>query len=228
MPRILVPPVSAPQTPHGRRQRRRLENADRLLAAARQLFAQQGFAATTVEAITEAADLGKGTFFNHFPSKEHVFLALVEKQVGKLAAAAQGYDPQASIREQVRRVAHQIAAEWRHSQWLLRTMFATLLGSAELTAALQSLLTRGRGHMVALMREGQRRGELRRDISAADLIRTVQQVMLGTQLIWSLQPPERGRLPDLLARIDQALDLLWAGLQSGAASRSRGTRGRRR
>ncbi len=226
MPRALVQPTSAVQALRGRRQRRRLENADRLLSAAKLLFARQGFAATTVEAITEAADLGKGTFFNHFPSKEHVFLALVEKQVGKLAAAAQGYDPQAPIRQQVRRVAHQIGAEWHHSQSLLRTIFGTLLGNTELSAALQSLLARGRGHMVALMREGQRRGELRRDIAAADLIRMVQQVMFGTQFIWSLQPPTRGKAPDLLAWIDQALDLLWSGLQSGAVSRSRRNRGR--
>src|SRR5216683_1954195 len=55
-----------------RRQRRSADIRERLFGAALQLFAQKGFAETTVEDITEAADVGKGTFFNYFPSKDHI------------------------------------------------------------------------------------------------------------------------------------------------------------
>src|SRR5437899_3870437 len=60
----------------GRRERRRTETRERIFRAAMQLFAQHGFFSTTVEDITEAADVGKGTFFNYFPSKEHVLTVL--------------------------------------------------------------------------------------------------------------------------------------------------------
>src|SRR5229473_1174286 len=70
-----------------RRQRRSAEIRERLFGAALQLFAQKGFAETTVEDITEAADVGKGTFFNYFPSKDHILLAFGEMQLGKLEAA---------------------------------------------------------------------------------------------------------------------------------------------
>lgn len=36
------------------------------------LFTEQGYEGTTVRQITERLALAKGTFFNHFPSKEHV------------------------------------------------------------------------------------------------------------------------------------------------------------
>ncbi|MGQ0658499.1 MAG: TetR/AcrR family transcriptional regulator [Chromatiales bacterium] len=205
----------------GRRTRRRIETGQRLLEAAKRLFARQGFATTTVESITEAADVGKGTFFNYFPSKEHVFVALIEKQVGKLAAAAGAIDPQAPIREQVRRVAHQVAGEWQHSQRLIRTIVGTLLSNEALTPGLQVLLAQGRGHMVVLIREGQRRGELRQDIPAADLIRMVQQLMFGTQVIWSLYPATGRRTPDLLAWVDQALDAFWRGIEAVPSPRPR-------
>ena len=52
----------------GRRERRRLETRDRLYRAALELFGERGFLETTVEDITEAADVGKGTFFNYFPT----------------------------------------------------------------------------------------------------------------------------------------------------------------
>ncbi|HEX2776577.1 MAG TPA: helix-turn-helix domain-containing protein, partial [Candidatus Acidoferrales bacterium] len=45
-----------------RRERRRLETRERIYRAALQIFAERGYLETTVEDITEAADVGKGTF----------------------------------------------------------------------------------------------------------------------------------------------------------------------
>src|ERR1700746_4207500 len=73
--------------PSDRRQRRSAEIRERLFRSALQLFAGKGFAETTVEDITNAADVGKGTFFNYFPSKDHILLAFGEMQLGKLEAA---------------------------------------------------------------------------------------------------------------------------------------------
>src|SRR3984893_8672870 len=67
-----------------RRQRRSSQIRERLFRAALDLFAQHGFADTTVEDITNAADVGKGTFFNYFPSKDHILLAFGEMQLRKL------------------------------------------------------------------------------------------------------------------------------------------------
>src|SRR5438445_12434886 len=72
-----------------RRRRRSAAIRERLFRASLDLFAQKGFAETTVEDITEAADVGKGTFFNYFPSKEHVLMAFGEMQLGKLATIVQ-------------------------------------------------------------------------------------------------------------------------------------------
>ena len=50
----------------------RARNARTHFSRALGLFAERGFMETTVEDVTEAADVGKGTFFNYFPTKEHV------------------------------------------------------------------------------------------------------------------------------------------------------------
>src|SRR5256885_9233530 len=73
----------------GRRQRRSAETRERLFRAALKLFTEKGFAETTVEDITNAADVGKGTFFNYFPSKEHILIAFSEMQLGKLQQAVE-------------------------------------------------------------------------------------------------------------------------------------------
>src|SRR5487761_1887304 len=71
----------------GRRERRRAEIHDKLFRAALKLFAERGFSATTIEDITEAADVGKGTFFNYFPSKEHLLTAFSEIRMAIIRAA---------------------------------------------------------------------------------------------------------------------------------------------
>ena len=56
----------------GRRQRRRESTRQALVSAALELFCKNGYDATTVEQITDAADVSPRTFFHHFRSKEEV------------------------------------------------------------------------------------------------------------------------------------------------------------
>ena len=67
-----------------RRERKKQEVYDRLLEAAWRLFGEQGYDETTVAEIAEAADVAKGTFFNHFPTKESLAEALLSWRIGML------------------------------------------------------------------------------------------------------------------------------------------------
>jgi AcrR family transcriptional regulator len=61
-----------------------------LVTAARKLFVDNGFANTSVEAITGAARVSKGTFYSHFPDKKAMFAELYTElleQVGALGDA---------------------------------------------------------------------------------------------------------------------------------------------
>ncbi|MFC6237026.1 TetR/AcrR family transcriptional regulator [Longivirga aurantiaca] len=58
----------------------------RIEAAALDLFEQQGYAATTVEAIASAAGVARRTFFLHFPSKDAVVFLHHEELSGRVAA----------------------------------------------------------------------------------------------------------------------------------------------
>jgi TetR/AcrR family transcriptional repressor of nem operon len=52
---------------------------DRILDAAQQLVLERGFAATSIDAVLTQAPATKGAFFHHFPSKDHLGRALVER-----------------------------------------------------------------------------------------------------------------------------------------------------
>ncbi|KJE77050.1 TetR/AcrR family transcriptional regulator [Ferrimicrobium acidiphilum] len=58
----------------GRRERKKALTRERLIKVARELFAEQGFPETTVQQITEAADVSERTFFRYFESKDDLLL----------------------------------------------------------------------------------------------------------------------------------------------------------
>jgi AcrR family transcriptional regulator len=60
--------------PAGLRQRKKAKTRTAIRDAAMTLFEEQGYAATTVDQIAEAAEVSQSTFFRYFPTKEAVVL----------------------------------------------------------------------------------------------------------------------------------------------------------
>lgn len=65
-------------------ERRKAKTNKRLLEVARQLFSEKGIYWAKVEDITELADLGKGTFYKYFDSKETIIRVLLEQGLQEL------------------------------------------------------------------------------------------------------------------------------------------------
>ena len=192
----------------GRRERKRTETRERIFRAAMELFAQHGFLATTVEDITEAADVGKGTFFNYFPSKEHVLGVLHEVQLDKVAEArAAAESGERPIRDVLRNFMGRIIEEPGRSQQLARGLIVTLFSSDYLREMLVETLNRG-GHLLAeILERSQQRGEIRSDLKPEDMVRVFQQSVLGTLLHWSINPPS-----SLQKRLDATFEIFWTGI----------------
>uniref|UniRef100_A0A832A1D9 TetR/AcrR family transcriptional regulator n=1 Tax=Desulfacinum infernum TaxID=35837 RepID=A0A832A1D9_9BACT len=62
---------------------------ERILAAAQEVFSQKGFHQATMDEIAERAEVGKGTIYRHFPSKESLFHQLVHIRLKELEAEAE-------------------------------------------------------------------------------------------------------------------------------------------
>ncbi len=78
---------SAPPAP-GRRERNKQEKLVRIVAAARRLFRERGFAETTTQQIAEAADIGTGTLFLYARSKEDLLVLVFRDEMLETARAA--------------------------------------------------------------------------------------------------------------------------------------------
>ncbi|MBJ7328608.1 MAG: TetR/AcrR family transcriptional regulator [Solirubrobacteraceae bacterium] len=71
----------------GRRERRKAETRGKLVDAARAVFARQGIEATRINEITDEADIGFGTFYNYFESKDAIVAAVMTEAIGAVGAA---------------------------------------------------------------------------------------------------------------------------------------------
>lgn len=77
-PRTPAVPSESAETREPRGARRKRETRTRLLEAALKLMAEKGMEGVAINEITEAADVGFGSFYNHFESKEAIYATLVE------------------------------------------------------------------------------------------------------------------------------------------------------
>ena len=99
-------------TPDGRRSRKKRQTRVAIEDAALALFVEQGYEATTVEEITERADVSTTTFFRYFPSKAEVLLSDHGEQLPALHRAIVDRPAIESDLVAVRRV---VQEEWVHS-----------------------------------------------------------------------------------------------------------------
>jgi AcrR family transcriptional regulator len=77
MPDKSLPPKPSPPKDHeGRRARKARETRERIAQTALALFLKQGFEQTTLDAIADAADISRRTFFHYFESKEAILQAV--------------------------------------------------------------------------------------------------------------------------------------------------------
>jgi AcrR family transcriptional regulator len=67
------------------RETKRLQTRERLMGAAIAEFKRSGIAAADVGAVVTAAGVAHGTFFFHFPTKEHVLLELEHREEERIA-----------------------------------------------------------------------------------------------------------------------------------------------
>jgi AcrR family transcriptional regulator len=81
------------KTKETRTQKRARRTRKKLKKAALDVFTEKSVAAATVEEITEKADVGKGTLYQHFTDKDQIVVTLVEEAVDHLIGRIRAYDP---------------------------------------------------------------------------------------------------------------------------------------
>jgi AcrR family transcriptional regulator len=180
----------------------------RLFRCALALIAERGLPNVTVEDITEAADVGKGTFFNYFESKDHVLGVMAEIQIGKIRDAKVRFlQGKGTVQATLRQLAQQLAEEPGRSPELARALLSSFLGSVSVREIVKRTMHEGRKTIGELISAGQERGNVDPDLKKEKAAMQFLQAILGTLLIWSLH-----ETPALNTWIDESFQHFWRSI----------------
>lgn len=164
-----------------RRDRKKERTRRDIYEAAMRLFAERGFAAVTISEISEAADVGRGTFFLHFPTKAALLFEFNQRVAEEFGATLT--EPRASARDElsalVSRMGDELSAQAEVMSAMLAEFFAspvTLAAAPEHGMALPALVT-------GIIARGQRSGEFSNQIdarlAAASFLATASAILSG-------------------------------------------------
>jgi AcrR family transcriptional regulator len=144
-------------------------NVNAVLAAATEVFQELG-ADAPLDEVARRAGVGRGTLYRRFPTREHLFAAILRTQVDTLVEAAEARadaaDPWEALWEWIRAY-EEIGAEYRGMAARLSSALLEL-GSpvAELCAPMNAAFD-------VLFRRAQDLARVRRDVSSVDVLAIV-------------------------------------------------------
>jgi AcrR family transcriptional regulator len=147
-----------------RRVRKRERTRGEIYDAAMRLFASRGFAAVTIAEICDAADVGRGTFFLHFPSKAALLYEFNQRVAEDFRATLA--EPRASAQDELRALIERMGSELGAQAEIMTAMLAEFFASPESLAAAPEQGTALADLVGEIVARGQRRGEFSRSIDA--------------------------------------------------------------
>ena len=162
----------------------RKDKKDRIIEAAARVFAQKGYAGAAVADIAVNAQIGKGTIYAYFDSKEDLFFAVFEWFMLQTGAAAKVSISHlgGSAAQRLEALSDSIMGMWDEIKdaFILTIEFWAASSSSQMRErfkeAFRRLYEEFRAIVVALIRDGIERGEFRADVNAE----SVAAALVGT------------------------------------------------
>ncbi|MDX3225950.1 TetR/AcrR family transcriptional regulator [Streptomyces sp. ME19-01-6] len=189
----------------GLRERKKIQTRQAIRRAAYRLFEEQGYDATPVDQIAEAADVSPSTVFRYFPTKEDIVLTdeydpLIVEQ---LRARPLDEPPVTSLRHAIVGLIRQYAEDARGEMLIRLTLIRQV-------PALRGRMSEGLTQTGDMLGEvlAERSGRATDDLD----VRVVVAAVLGALQEAVFHCFDRGRIEDMEKDIDYALEVLARGL----------------
>jgi AcrR family transcriptional regulator len=191
-------------SPLGRRERKKARTRAAIRHHAMRLFREQGFQATTVEQIAEAADVSQSTFFRYFPTKEAVILEddLDPRMIKAFRSLPPEMGPMPAMRTAFKQVLAEMSDEEREEEWERNRL---ILETPELHATMLDEWIRTIRMISRLLAE--RSGRDPDDPQVRLFAGAMVGVALSAMMTWAEDPST-----DFYTVMDGALSYLEAGL----------------
>jgi AcrR family transcriptional regulator len=188
----------------GLRERKKARTKIAIQEHAVRLFREQGYAATTVEQIAEAAEVSPSTVFRYFPTKEE--LVTTDEIDPVIFAAFEDQPPELSLLKAWRGAMHAVFDRLTDVEVATeRERGRLVLSVPELWAASLKNVTKTLDTMIGL--SARRLGRPADDLAVRNAVGAMFGVLMMAAFEWTANPDA-----DMVALVDAALDQLETGM----------------
>lgn len=194
------------KTPRRTQAERTRASKEKIIHAAMDLFAQQGYRGATLAEIAKAANLTEPGLLHHFPSKNHLLMAVLAERdrMDRQRFDLSGMDDEGALFTSAQQLVE-------HNETVpgLVQLFTTLVAESvqEEHPSHEFFMQRYqkvREQVIDVLRDGQKKGKVRTDISAEDLAVMIYAMMDGLQVQW-LYEPDKINMAGIFERFIQLL-----------------------
>ena len=201
--------LQAVEQHESRRERQKADRRRRIYDAAIALFAEKGFEQTTVQEITDRADVGKGTFFNYFHSKDAILLYYQEQLMAELVEAVEAF-PDESPAKKIRYLFRYSVSQCRREESLFMSFLRECFSRPMLIEADKATHSDISNRMGELIRAGVLAGDFHPELNVEIASQLLSDMWVATWIEWGFfdKPFDIGEL------FEQKLDYLFAAFRS--------------
>lgn len=174
-----------------RRERKKASVRSKIIATAVELFGKHGIDQVTVEHIADVADLGKGTLYNYFQTKEDIVVAyMVEKEQGIQVNMASIASAPGSLAEVLTKYVQEEFRMKRKYHKFVRVFLAQMFARTEqFLPAMVEMQASIDANLSTLFGRLGERGLLRKDVPLPGLIMIFKTIHLGLTALWAVEGP---------------------------------------
>lgn len=154
------------------------ETHQTIMMVAQQLFATKGYNGTSMNDIVKESGVSKGAIYNHFESKERLFLSLLGTQteagLHQLESLFSAEDTSVDKIKKVLEVTFSTSVSCPREICMMQTEFMVSASRIEsITPELQQRYLMIRNFMIEIVEEGKRVGEIRKDLDSESIVALV-------------------------------------------------------
>ncbi|NEN86929.1 TetR/AcrR family transcriptional regulator [Paenibacillus elgii] len=193
---------------------RKQELKERIFTHAIKLFKEKGFDNVTVEEITQACGIAKGTFYNYFPKKEAVLLHLAVSQLESVHETIQNNKNMPDLKQQLLHLFSNLFHQYAEQPDMVRLVVSEMMRADMFINAEMRIIEKFRQALAALLEDAKDKGQLAKQAASEDIAAVLTGVYFNSLMIWLSAGTDAIQIETLFQR---HFDIVWEGIHPGGA-----------
>lgn len=191
MPRATEETASAMTPSLSRRERKQRATRQAIFETAIRMFSEQGFDAPTIDEIAAAADIGKGTFYNYFASKEEILVAFMVEMEAKIGKRAARFAESSGTLERIlsEYVRYQFRLKRRYFAFVQVFLSTLIQHGPQMGSHIERMQEYVDPPLRSLFTRLKERKLIKASADVESLMQTFKCIHLGTSCLWAMTGP---------------------------------------